>query len=658
MRRHPFRRTTRRVLRPSRLLIAVLLGAVLTVAALVAAGAASAGVAGPIPGPPLPTPSGALPHPSGWPTNGPASPAPSTTATPTPSPSDSSGGGSGDNPGLFDIPGQIRKAINDFISEVAQTGLTPVLDTLGTTVLSTPDLTANPQVQVLWTTSLVIANAIFVLFVVAGGFIIAARDTLQTRYGLKEIAPRIAVAGVAANASLLICGKVIQLTNAVTAAIAGQGVDGQSAASALRQMLQLKGNSLPPTLFSLLIWAALVMAIVVVIMFVLRAAFLVLLIGIAPLGLMCHATPQTEELAYTWWRALAACAGIQLGQAMLILATVRVFLTPAGTEVFGVPSTSGGLLGLLVCLTMLWLLIKLPGWMRYLILGRLGRQRGLFGEILHAYLQLKLIGALVGMRGGTSRSPRGTGTGTKRTGTGTKETGGTGTGTISGPKPSPTKPGSGTNPPGGTGRGRTRSPRSRPFPAPAGPAAFSHTPATQTPLSAPGGTTGAPAFSNTAPPFPPRSRPQGPAPAAGFSHPPATQAASPQLTTNPGAARFSNAPAQATPRRATGPAPAPGFTGAPRPQAAPRRPPTPATPVFSSPSPSPSRASFPFPSRASSRSPSPAVTPSPSPFPTRTASSPSPFPSRASSPSPSPAVPPSPSRRSHSSRSRSRGGDQ
>src|SRR5207245_918004 len=101
---------------------------------------------------------------------------------------------------------------------------------------------------------------------------------------------------------------------------------------------------------------------------------------------------QTEALAYTWWRALAACLGIQLGQALIILATVRVFLTPAGPEALGVPVTTGGLLAILVCLTMLWLLIKLPGWMRHLSLGRLARQ-GLLGQIIGAVVMLRTLGA-------------------------------------------------------------------------------------------------------------------------------------------------------------------------------------------------------------------------------------------------------------------------
>jgi hypothetical protein len=180
-----------------------------------------------------------------------------------------------------------------------------------------------------WTTSLIVANAVFVLFVVAAGFTVTVRETLQAQYGIKEILPRLVVGAVASNLSLLVCQKAIEAGNALTAGIAGQGVDPASAAEAFTQALtaQLGGTNI---LMSLLVIAVLVLAIVVVFTFILRIALLVVVIGAAPLALLFHALPQTEALAYTWWRALAACLGAQVAQAIVVLAAVKVFLTPAG----------------------------------------------------------------------------------------------------------------------------------------------------------------------------------------------------------------------------------------------------------------------------------------------------------------------------------------
>lgn len=293
---------------------------------------------------------------------------------------------------MFDIPGQIRKAVGELLLWVAQTGLRPVLDAMGSTVLSTPDLVGHPQVKAMWTTSLVLANAVFVLFVIASGFTLASRETLQTQYGLKELAPRLVVGVVAANTSHLICGKALEATNALTQAIAGQGVDGPAAAQAIAGMLTgplTAGN--PSILLILLVIAVVVMTAAVIMTFILRVAVLVLLVGVAPLALVCHATPQTEALAYTWWRALVACLGLQIGQAIIILATVRVFLTPTGPSILGIPATDDGLLAVLVCLVMLWLLVKLPGLMRHLVLAAHGRRGHAFGQVLRTILIVRAL---------------------------------------------------------------------------------------------------------------------------------------------------------------------------------------------------------------------------------------------------------------------------
>jgi hypothetical protein len=255
------------------------------------------------------------------------------------------------------------------------------------------------------------------------------------------------------------------------------------------------------------------MAIVVVMTFVLRIALLVMLLGVAPLALTCHATPQTESLAYAWWRAFAACLGIQLGQAVIILATIRVFLTPTGPQVLGMPATTGGLLSILVCLTMLWLLIKLPGWTKHLILGPLARQhgRGLVGQIIHAVVLLKTLGALAGAGSRTNRPTRTrTSAASSRPGTGP----GTGPSPSGGPSQGRPTPGTGGSRPRPRPRSgavparpspsRSRPPRlsdpplapaPRPGPAP-GPAAFSHAPAHHVPMQPPTGSATAPVFSS------------------------------------------------------------------------------------------------------------------------------------------------------------------
>ncbi|MEV8515911.1 hypothetical protein [Dactylosporangium sp. NPDC051484] len=599
---------------------------------------------------PNPTPSPIGPPPTGNPNPNP---------TPTPNPNPTPGGGlstppattTDDDPAWYDIPGQIRRAINDFFDWMVRTGMAPVMQTLGETVLSTPDLTNNAQVKAIWTTCLVIANAVFVLFVVLGGFVVTSHETLQTRHGLKQILPRLAIGGVGANMSLVLIAQVMKAVNALTAAIAGQGVDGPAAATAIQQAMQnvQSGSNI---MVSLLVLAALVMAIIVVLTFILRVAAMILLIGVSPLALVCHATPQTEGLAYTWWRAFGACLGMQVAQAVVMLATVRVFLTPNGTDIvpwLGVPASGSSWLGILVCLTMLWVQIKLPGWTKQFVLGPLGQSkgRGLLGQIVSTILTVKTLGAAAGILGGAKAA----GTAARR-------------GAMAAPRPRPSGPGR-TPRPAPARRGP-----SRPSPAPAGPAAFSHAPVTHTPLAQPAGTTVAPAFSNATPPATPGPAPASATPPAVFSAapgtPPAT-ASAPSAAPPPSVAPFSHAPstsassASVSNMAASGSAPAStrasavAFSAAPKSQIAPKRPPAPVTPAFSAapappPRPRPTaakrapRASQPTGTSRAPARPSPPVPPAvPSPaVPSPTARPSPPVPSPSPRPVPDPAAPEAP----------------
>jgi hypothetical protein len=540
---------------------------------------------------------------------------------------------------MFDIPGQIRKAISEFLLWVAQTGLKPVMETLGSTALSTPDLTGNPQVKALWTTSLVAANGIYVLFIVAGGFIIASRETLQSQYGFKQIAPRLALGIVVSNVSLILCGKIIEAVNALTAAIAGQGVDGPTAATAIVGILHHSLNGTNPNiLLAVLVIAVVVLAIVVVITFLLRVALLIVLVGIAPLMLACHATPQTEGLAYTWWRAFLACLGLQLAQAVIVLATVKVFLTPSGLVILGVPATNNGMLGVLVCVTMLWLLIKLPGLMKQFVLSPLGMRsqgRGLIGQLLQAYVMVKTLGTAAGVIGGGRRAA---------VPVARQQAGNTTTG--AGTAASSARPVS-------AGGGRAGTPRPAPSrPSRPAPVAFSNAPTTHMPLSAPAGTAGAPTFSHPPQPATPAPAPTGPAPTPAFSQPNPAQQPTTSPSRRPAPMTFSNTAAAATSPSPQGPAPAATFSSPPNQQSAPRRPPAPVTPVFSSPPPSPTTrptaARRPTAASRATGAPAAATGTGPPPVTPTTpasASRPRPSPSPPPSASPSPTVaPPSPPR--------------
>ncbi|MBN1172222.1 MAG: hypothetical protein JXA67_08600, partial [Micromonosporaceae bacterium] len=221
--------TTRR--RPARILAGLALGGLLVLAGVTGI-APNAGWAGPAPAPtptpqPAPTPT---PNPPTTPQPSTPTPAPTPDPSPQPEPSPQPDTPSDDeDPAWYDVSGQISKAIREFFADLVEDNINSVMATLGTTLLASPDLTADERVRGLWSANLVITNAVFVLFIVAAGFVVTSRETLQTRHGLKQVLPRLAVAAVAANTSLLLCGKLLWATNALTAAIAGQGIDAKAA---------------------------------------------------------------------------------------------------------------------------------------------------------------------------------------------------------------------------------------------------------------------------------------------------------------------------------------------------------------------------------------------------------------------------------------------
>jgi len=325
-----------------------LLAAALVAAAAVPAAAAQA--------PPASTPAPAAPGgaPGGVQVGPPLSPAPS------PPGGQVDTGGGGDHPFFLNIPGQIKKAIDDWFRGLVTDALNPTMELVGKTVLATPQVATQPRVAQLWQVALGIADALLVLFVIAGGVLVMGHETVQTRHALKDILPRVALAALAANASLAFSGQLITMANALSAGLLGAGVDPGGAADRLGGFVVAAIGSGGIFLIFLGLACAIV-AVVLLVLYIVRAALVVLLVCAAPLMLLCHALPQTDGLARLWWRAVIAALGVQVAQALVLTAAVNVFLTPDGRGALGLSAT-GGLVDLLVVLCLLWILIRIPFW--------------------------------------------------------------------------------------------------------------------------------------------------------------------------------------------------------------------------------------------------------------------------------------------------------
>ncbi|MBS2545400.1 hypothetical protein KGQ19_00810 [Catenulispora sp. NL8] len=387
-------------------------------------------------------------------------PPPQPTGTDVPASSD---------PGFFDIPGQIEKAINTWFGNLVKSALGPVLKLVSSVLLSSPDV-SDGRIAEVWTGTLVTANTLYILFVLVGGVIVMGHETVQSRYSLKQIAPRLVIGVIASNASLWAIEQSVSLGNALSSAILDRPVSAEGIGAQLTSMIvdKIFLSDGVGTLFMILLGGAVtVLGLVLLIAYLIRAAILIVLTAGAPLAFACHALPQTEGLAKLWWRGVFACLATQFGQALVLITCLQVLFDPHAELIIGVPS-GGGLIDLLLCLCLFFILIKIPIWATRIALGRQPFGGTMASGLLRNFLYYKAFTAMRG-RSGRRQSPPHRPPGaawTNRSRPGPPAPGG-GPAPIAGPRPSGGGPGGG--PQGRPAAAATRiRPSSPPSPTPPG----------------------------------------------------------------------------------------------------------------------------------------------------------------------------------------------
>lgn len=343
----------------------------------------------------------------------PATPTPPTTAPTTPAPlpsepcSDTSQGcaqdpGADQGPaaapepecGLDAISGCLVKAMDGLFFTVVSSALDPLLQLLSTTLLATPDPATLPRVGQLWTSSWQITLTVYGLVVMAAGLLVMSYQTLQSRWSLREVAPGLVIGMVAAGLSFPLVTQAVRAANALSTAVAGSGVDPDSAGQALRQVASATIGT--GGIFGLLLALVLVVLVVMLLAgYVIRVAITIVLIVAAPVALMCHALPVTEPIARWWWRSMGACLAIQVVQSVTLITATRVFLTSGDWHLLG--GSKSGLVDLIVSIALVGVLVKIPFWM--LSAMRIGQGHSMAGRIVRSYLTYKTLGLLRGGAG-------------------------------------------------------------------------------------------------------------------------------------------------------------------------------------------------------------------------------------------------------------------
>lgn len=350
--------------------------------------------------------------------------------------------------GFFDIPGMIVDAITSFLGTLIEQIMKPVREFLADTLLATPDVTRHADITRLWKVMLGLALGIYVLFITAGGVTVMGYETVQSRYSVQQIAPRLLIGIIAASTSLTVMGKAISLSNALAHAIlaidmadAGQGM--------VERVLPFALFGGPGLQLYLLIIALVMLCLVIAVLigFLVRISVMALLAASAPLMLACHAHPLTDPIARLWWRALAGCLVIQVGQSLTFVLALKLFFAPGATTL-GIPR-SDQLGTMLAGLALFWVLFKIPGWTLQVTLRGTPAAPATRGPAALRLLQNLAMYRLLG-----STVP-GLGLGLARGGRGSGPRGGPGLGPLRGPSGGWPGPGPGCGPGGG---GRRPSP--------------------------------------------------------------------------------------------------------------------------------------------------------------------------------------------------------
>lgn len=286
-----------------------------------------------------------------------------------------------EKPGFFDIIGRVRYAISQWFANLVTSALRPVFDFLGRTIFSTPALADNGRITQLWGFSLGVADALLLLLLLMGAGMVTVGSGLTTQLTAKELLPRLLVAAIAANVSLILLRYMIDFFNAIS-----QGILGSLGPSEVaRLMIRLLANAaLGNPFLALLALAVIVLGILVIITYVIRVAAMVVLVSAGPLLLITHALPQTEGWARSWWRAILALLVAPVAQSLLLMAAFHVLLT--GDGVLGLPIGSG-FIDILVVGTLLYFLYKVPFW---------ALKAAFSGSATRAFVQIRRIGREVG----------------------------------------------------------------------------------------------------------------------------------------------------------------------------------------------------------------------------------------------------------------------
>ncbi|GLI00653.1 conjugal transfer protein TrbL family protein [Phytohabitans aurantiacus] len=286
---------------------------------------------------------------------------------------------------------EILNRFLDWVCEQILASFDAVLGAITGFLLITPNVTGMPQVQALTGRATWVVDTVFVLaFVTAGILVMISGGDENSRYTVKDLAPRLVVGFVSAHFSQLLCGMAIDVANGLTEALSdpSHGSDGAFVAIKTHVYAASSDKSgLPAMLFAIVALLITVLLAMTAFSLVVRFSTLLVLTAAAPLALACHALPQTDGIARLWWRSYAGCLATPVLQAMMLQAGQWMLLDPQYMKpALGKFLDPGPIFNLFVVMVLLWYTVKIPG-----LIGRYMSQSGSNTSFLGAAVRVVVV---------------------------------------------------------------------------------------------------------------------------------------------------------------------------------------------------------------------------------------------------------------------------
>jgi hypothetical protein len=307
------------------------------------------------------------------------------------------------------VTGELIESIVNWVAKVIVGGLDILWNLLAATVFVSPDVTVLPQVKAISGTSLAIVNTVYVLAILWMAILVMGRDTIQSRYGPGELIPRLVIGLIGANLAMPLCSQLIGLANALTTALTSQDITSPGSMQQMRTIVTgslADQNGTDPASF-LLVLIGLVIAVMVgmlLVQWIVRLGVLIVAVGVAPIALALHGTPQTEPAAKLWWRTMLGTLGTVVIQAVTLHTTLTTFLNPqANLPALGLPGDPGVVMNLLIVLCLLWAILKIPSMMRRYVTKSSPSQAGMILRVVLIQQLTRGLSRAVSRGGGALR---------------------------------------------------------------------------------------------------------------------------------------------------------------------------------------------------------------------------------------------------------------